>query len=101
MEISHGATKMKLTDYLRAKYGVNNPTTILFVEAKSFGIKYPLKKGWLSQHGDKQITPPIADRMRRSLQSMIDNGHPRAESARLGIEILDRANGEIKCKPEF
>lgn len=100
VESTCGATKMRLSDYLRAKYGVHSPTTILFVEAKAFGIKYPLTKGWLSKHGDKEITPDVAARMRTSLESMIKRDHPRADSARLGIKILDDANIEIKSKPE-
>ena len=97
---------MRLQDYLKAKYGVQSATTILYSEARSFGIRYPLEKGWLAKYGPIEITPDIAKKMKGYLQAMIDKEHPRSDSAKLGIKILNDAYLELKiipkaCSPEF
>ena len=90
---------MKLINYLSAKYGVHTPTTILQNEAKVFGIPMPLENGWLNKYGDLEITPDIEIKIKKNLQSMIDINHPRADSARLGIKILNNAYLTLKSKP--
>lgn len=47
---------MNIREYLSSKYGVTVPTTMTSVEAKFFEIPYPLKAGWLVQHGEREVT---------------------------------------------
>ena len=92
---------MKVIDYLKAKYGVHNPTTILYAEGKVFGIKFPLQGGWLYKHGNLEITPDIAKRLEESLNAMIKKNHPRSDSAKKGLEVLSQAYLQLKSKPSI
>jgi 5-methylcytosine-specific restriction endonuclease McrA len=91
---------MRVIDYLKAKYGVHNPTTILYAEGKVFGIKFPLQSGWLQKYGSLEITPDLADKLKKSLAKLIKDNHPRAESAQNGLQVLEDAYLQIKTKPE-
>jgi len=90
---------MNVIDYLKAKYGVNKPTTILLVEAKSFGIEYPLKQGWLWRHGNTEITPEMANNLEARLKGMIEKDHPSKQSAMLGLDVLRTACIHLKKIP--
>lgn len=79
---------MKIIDYLKAKYGVMKPTTILLVEAKSFGIPYPLRAGWLHKYGGVSITPDMSGLLYERLNKMIRDDHPNKQSAALGLKVL-------------
>jgi len=79
---------MKIIDYLKAKYGVMKPTTILLVEAKSFGIPYPLRAGWLRKYGGVSITPDMSGLLYERLSKMIRDDHPNKHSAALGLKVL-------------
>jgi hypothetical protein len=46
---------MRLTEYLKTKYQVEAPTTMLKREAKAFGIPWPLPERWLIDYGDMHI----------------------------------------------
>lgn len=76
---------MKIKDYLQAKYGVGATTTMLAIEAKVFGIPYPLSSGWLQRYGDVEICADTARRLRSALMKS------RALSAKDGIRVLDEA----------
>jgi hypothetical protein len=91
---------MKVIDYLEAKYGVHRPTTMLYVEAQAFNIKYPLPKGWLWKHGDKEITAEMATKLRALLVKQLEKNHPRSISAMAGIKVLDEAHIELKTIPD-
>lgn len=84
---------MRIIDYLRAKYRVLTPTTMLCAEARAFSISYPLKQGWLKDCGDIEITPDIANTLGAALKK-IDSG-----SARAGLAVLEKAWIELKRKP--
>jgi hypothetical protein len=90
---------MRLRDYLSAKYGTHTPTTILYSEARVFNINLPLEKGWLDKFGILEITPDIEKKMKYYLQKMIDEHHPRSDSAILGIKVLNDAYLVLKTKP--
>jgi len=90
---------MRLKDYLSAKYGVHTPTTILYAEARVFGIEFPLESGWLKKYGELEITPDVEYKMKKYLSKMINTNHPRSDSARVGIKILDDAYLVLKTKP--
>lgn len=81
---------MRIIDYLKAKYGVMKPTTILLAEAQSFGIPYPLRQGWLRKYGGVSITPDMIDQLRNRLHKMISDCHPSRQSAVLGIKVLQQ-----------
>ena len=81
---------MTLNDYLQAKYGVDRPTTMLGCEARAFGVPYPLRNGWLQQHGHVVISPDTAAKLRSLLER---NG---SDSAQRGIKVLDKAWLELK-----
>lgn len=91
---------MRVIDYLKAKYGIDRPTVILYAEAQAFNIKYPLDKGWLWKHGEKEITPPMANKCRILLTRMIQKNHVRADSAKLGLQVLENAHLELKNIPD-
>jgi len=84
---------MTLNDYLQAKYGVDKPTTMLGCEARAFGVPYPLRNGWLQQHGHVVITRDTAAKLRMLLER---NGN---ESALRGLKVLDKAWLELKTQP--
>lgn len=90
---------MKIIDYLKAKYGVTKPTTILSVEAKSFGIGYPLKQGWLWKYGGNEVTPEIAVKLEYLLKEMVRKDHPSKKSAELGLKVLQNACIHLKQIP--
>lgn len=46
---------MKVREYLIDKYRVDKPTTMTKIEAKAFGIPYPLTRDWLLMYGDREI----------------------------------------------
>lgn len=91
---------MRVIDYLKAKYGINRPTTLLYAEMQAFGIEYPLQKGWIYKHGEKEITPDIEKKLRVLLNKLISKDTNRKDSAQRGIKILDDAYLTIKTIPE-
>ena len=84
---------MRIREYLEAKYKVRKPTTMMYVEAKAFGIQYQLQAGWLETYGDVEITPEMACALRKSLEKNA------TDSAMSGIRILDRAWIELRKTP--
>jgi hypothetical protein len=91
---------MRVIDYLKAKYGMQRPTTMLYAEAQAFNIKYPLPKGWMWKHGDKEITGEMASKLRSLLAKQIEKNHPRSDSALAGLKVLDDAHIELKNIPD-
>lgn len=72
---------MKITEYLDAKYGfVSN--TMTGAEARIFGIPYPLRNGWRTTHGEREIDTTMRYRLVQSL-SMSSNRY-----APCGLEAL-------------
>lgn len=47
---------MNILTYLQRKYGIARPTVLLAREAAILAIPYPLRPGWLEQHGEREIT---------------------------------------------
>ena len=84
---------MRIIDYLEDKYGVGNATTMLSCEARVFGIRGKLQKGWLSRIGSVEITPDMANKLKAEL------ARSSAVSAVTGIQILNSAWIELKSKP--
>lgn len=80
---------MKVKDYLQAKYGMSTPTTMMAVEAKVFGIPYPLESGWLRRYGDAEVCGQTAKKLRCALTS---NG---SASALNGLRVLDGARIDL------
>lgn len=93
---------MRVIDYLCAKYRTNNPTTMLYGEAKAFGVHYPLPRRWLKVHGETEITPAMAESLKAALQKQLRNktSDGTRELATRGLEVLERAWLQIKTKPE-
>ena len=58
-----------VVEYLKEKYKVDTPTTLLAVEARIFGIPYPLQTGWLKKYGDTQITESMRNKLTEVLSS--------------------------------
>lgn len=84
---------MKIRDYLNAKYG-NGATTMLYCEAKAFGIPYPLPSGWLRTYATAEINVDAAQRLRKALEKST------ASSAQKGLEVLNSAWLELKRIPD-
>ncbi|MDR5801601.1 hypothetical protein [Caballeronia sp. LZ001] len=53
---------MNLEQYLDRKYG-KNIAALTSIEARHFGIPYPLVSGWERRHGKMSITPGMAERV--------------------------------------
>ena len=84
---------MRVCDYLNAKYG-SGATTMLYVEAKAFGIPYPLPSGWMKTYGQAEISIDASKRLRAALEK---SDKP---SAKDGIKVLDAAWLELKTIPD-
>jgi len=84
---------MKVTDYLNAKYGCV-ATTLLYIEAREFGVPYPPPKGWLVTYGSAEISVDMAKRLRAALEK---SDKPTAQD---GLRVLDAAWIELKRIPD-
>lgn len=85
---------MNIRNYLEAKYGVGSATTMLYCEAKAFGIQYPPASGWLKTYGDIEIGSDMAKRLRAALTKSIK------PSAKDGLRVLDIAWLELTTAPD-
>lgn len=81
------SARMTIYEYLSEKYGVRVPTTLLGCEARVFGIPYPLRSGWLLEHGHREITPEMVARLKVRLQIKGNGSAPRA------LEVLRSMQG--------
>lgn len=83
---------MNIKEYLQKKYGVRIPTTMTSAEADSFGIPYPLVKGWLSKHGDAEITEYMREKLLKKFGKPPTNKQKLNKSniayKQVGINIL-------------
>lgn len=76
---------MTVRAYLQKKYNTDKPPAILKSEAKIFGIKYPLQRGWLDRHGDTIITKSMEERMFQSVSAVAQRSGSRSEYAKQGM----------------
>ncbi|MCE3605840.1 hypothetical protein LXA47_19855 [Massilia sp. P8910] len=76
---------MNVIDYLEAKYGAGRVNTMLYCEAKAFGIPTNMPKGWLKQFGQMEITPQMAGNLRTALEKSSKS------SSQDGLRVLDMA----------
>ena len=76
---------MNIREYLCAKYETDWPSTMLALEARTFGIPYPLREGWLQVYGERIITAS----MREQLISKLLNS--KKDSAAAGLRALGMA----------
>lgn len=83
---------MKIIDYLQAKYKQAYPTTCLLIEAKIFGIPYPLESGWLQKFSRVEITPTQLEVLKIALEKFVATKRPNWEWAQSGLNALDRAH---------
>lgn len=90
---------MKIRDYLREKYGVVRPTTMLHQEATVFGLR--MVPGWLDELGDREITVNEAGVLYEWLRSSAVRAvNPdRRASAERGAAILSREFGFNETAP--
>jgi len=79
-----GLFVLRIKDYLNAKYG-GNATTMLYCEAKAFGIPWPLPSGWLQKYGNDEICVNQSIELRTALQK---SDKP---SATKGLQVLENA----------
>jgi hypothetical protein len=81
---------MNVIDYLEAKYGEEGPRIVTTLEARAFGIKYPLQSGWLEKHGGQEITPEIASDLAAKLyeKGMRTGSESKANYCLVGAAIL-------------
>lgn len=84
---------MKIKEYLHAKYGTA-ATTMLYCEAKAFGIPYPLPQGWMEKYGDDEISSNQSIQLQLALQKS------NKPSATKGLEVLQNAWLVLKNTPE-
>ena len=76
---------MNVIGYLEAKYGAGRVNTMLYCEAKAFGIPTNMPKGWLKQFGQMEITPQMASNLRMALETS------RKPSSSAGLRVLGMA----------
>lgn len=84
---------MNIKNYLEAKYGIGSATTLLYCEARAFGISYPPATGWLKAYGDIEIGADMAKRLRSALEAS------GKSSAADGLRVLDVAWIELMKTP--
>ncbi len=58
---------MTVFEYLQAKYQQKQPTIMSAVEARVFGLRYPLEPGWAKTIEGRVVTPEIEKRLKRAL----------------------------------
>lgn len=90
---------MNVGDYLCAKYGVSRPTTMLYIEAKAFGIPYPLRNGWIGRYCGMPITSDMAERLTLALEKKDADTEGGSESAKSGLRVLRDAHLTLKRTP--
>ncbi|NML34926.1 hypothetical protein [Paraburkholderia antibiotica] len=73
---------MNLREYLMRKYGPKNKA-LSTIEARAFGVPYPLQAGWLDEYGHLPLTKERARRILESFTSSTKRGgtHSHKESA--------------------
>lgn len=81
---------MNIKDYLRVKYEQANPTTCLAVEAKILGIEYPLKTGWLLNHGDREISEFELGELEKFLIRSVESCSSKSEWSARGLKAIRR-----------
>lgn len=83
---------MNIIEYLEAKYGEAGPRIVTVLEARAFGIKYPLQSGWLEKHGGQEITPKVADILAAKLyeKGIRTGSESKANYCLAGAAILRR-----------
>ena len=81
---------MKIREYLEKKYQIRTPTTISYAESCAFGIRYPLKNGWLYEHGARLISVDMAKNAVDLMSAKIERGAgpKRVVMLERGIQIL-------------
>jgi hypothetical protein len=84
---------MKIKEYLNAKYG-GRATTLLYCEAKVFGIPYPPPSGWLVTYGDSEISSTQATKLKLTLEKS------NKESASQGLRVLKDAWIVLQNSPD-
>lgn len=52
---------MKIFEYMQQKYLTDSPTVLTAGECKAFSIPYPLRSGWIEEHGQREITADMRD----------------------------------------
>jgi hypothetical protein len=78
------AQKITLADYL-ARRGICKALTS--IEARAFGVPYPLVAGWARRHGAVEITPAMIE------QLQVNIGHAQLSTAAKAKRGLDAAMG--------
>jgi len=83
---------MKIIEYMQQKYQMDAPTVLTAAECKAFGIPYPLRAGWIEQHGQREITADMRDvAIFRLGRKATGYGKPQVEVSpfhQRGIDIL-------------
>jgi hypothetical protein len=81
--------------YLALKYDQTVPSVCTAAEAKAFGFRYPLKPGWLDEHGHKPMNEDRAKRILASLESKSARTKASPENNERAIGVLRRFLKEI------
>lgn len=85
---------MNVREYLCAKYETDWPSTMLALEARTFGIPYPLREGWLQTYGNRVITKNMRDQL---VTKLINS---KKSSANAGLRALNEipVNEQVELK---
>lgn len=59
-------------EYLQAKQGKTHPTTMTTDDAAILGIAYPMRPGWLAEHGPRRIDMPTMIRLLDALGKRVE-----------------------------
>ncbi len=80
---------MRIFEFLQRKYK-QNPGLISEHEAGAFGIPFPITKGWLNRHGDREITQYMRHKLGPGANAgPLVNSHRAEKNNRI-------ANGSLK-----
>ena len=67
-------------EYLQVKQGKPNPTTMTTDDAAILGIAYPMRPGWLAEHGPRRIDMPTMIRLLDALGKRVEKTLRRQQS---------------------
>jgi len=83
---------MTIFEYLQEKYP-KGQMVLTSLEAKAFGVRYPLQPGWLKDVGHVYIAPQTAKDLAKKLvtKAMKTQSDSKAEYCARGAAILIRA----------
>lgn len=91
--------RVNVKEYLSRKYKVDTPTTMTKIEARAFGIPYPLRNGWLKEFGGREVwlktLKILACDLDKRLKKQERRNKKNAKHTKSGLDLARRAAAKI------